>query len=217
MSQDLSNVISQAVAAKLDRAFIEKEVETRIQKLVIEAVDQALRSYSEAGKLIQAAVTDALKVNKLDLPSYGETVTQMLEQIVRENVSELVAGKLAEDAKTLLGLAPKTYKLSELAEEMLDQNDDDGEITVIVDRNEHNSTWVYLDEQGGKDKYRCDYRMLISADGTIALAYLKETEAKSVKIIGRGWGIEQRIRALYACGTILELDEDYVQTSKRDY
>ncbi|HEY0920614.1 hypothetical protein [Devosia sp.] len=69
----LESLISQAVAARLDTAFIEKEVETRVAKLVVDAIEAALHRYSPTSELVAKAVADALRVNALDLPSYSAT------------------------------------------------------------------------------------------------------------------------------------------------
>jgi len=220
-----TGLIANAVAAKMTPEFVEKEVNTRVEKLVIETIDRALRTYSDVGKMIEAAVQDALKVDRIDLPSYGHVVTQMLKAQIEARVSEVVAGRLAQDMDELLSLAPKEVKLSKIAEYMLETHDSDawGEIiTVIVEHNDHGSTWVYLDEDNvyaERDKYRCKHRLLIREDGTLAGAYVGDNTItpESKSYIGRVYGVEQRLRAYVACGTKIELDEDNVSRGKGDY
>ncbi|MBN8845961.1 MAG: hypothetical protein J0H88_22205 [Sphingomonadales bacterium] len=93
----LSNLISAAVAARMTPEFIEKEVDARVDKLIVESVDRALRSYSDTGKLIEKAVEDALRVNSIDLPAYGEIVAAMLKAQIERRVAPLVAERLAAD------------------------------------------------------------------------------------------------------------------------
>ena len=217
----LGSLISAAVAAKLTPEFIEKEVNTRLEKLVIESVDRALRSFSDTGKLIEKAVEEALRVDRIDLPSYGITVAAMVKAQIEATVSDLVAGRLAQDMDELLNLAPKEIKLSKIAEDMIASRDGYGPaITVIVDQNEYGSSWVYLDEgqhRAAREKNRCEYRLLIGKDGKIATAYINDSDIKSTKVIGRAYGLAQKIRAYYACGTTIILDEDAVVTSVGDY
>lgn len=219
---DLANLISAAVVAKMTPEFIEKEVNTRVEKLIVESVDRALRSYSETGKLIEKSVEEALKVNKLDLPSYGEIVTQMLKAQIEERVAPLVAGRLAEDMDELLKLAPKEIKLSEIADMMRERHGGEAYgpvITVIVEENDYGSTWIYLDEDNhfeNHKKYQCKHHILLSKDGTISSARCSERDAKK-GWIGMVYGIEQRLRAYVACGTRLIVDEDNVVTSVGDY
>lgn len=220
---NLTNLISAAVAAKMTPDFIEKEVNARVDKLVVESVDKALRTWSDTGKLIEKAIEDALRVDRLDLPTYGNVVAAMVKAQVEAKVAPLIAGRLAEDIDELLKLAPATVKLSEIAADMLKRHDDDayGEvITVIVEQSGYGSTWVYLDEDQVHDvrnKYRCDYRLLIGKDGKISSATLREHDIKSSKHFGTSYGLEQKLRAYFACGTVIEIDEDRVVTSMGDY
>lgn len=218
----LSGIISAAVAAKMTPDFIEKEVNSRVEKLIIESVDRALRSYSDTGKLIEKAVEDALKIERLDLPSYGSIVTSMLKAQIEATVAPLVAGRLAADMEDLLKLAPKEVKLSQIADEMRERYEGEGYgpvITVIVEHNDYGSTWLYLDEETHherRDKYKCKISVLVSKDGTISSARTDDRDVGK-GWIGRAYGLEQKLRAYVACGTKIILDEDAVVTSVGDY
>jgi hypothetical protein len=220
---ELSTLISAAVAAKMTPDFIEKEVATRVEKLIVESVDRALRSYSDTGKLIEKAVEDALRVDRLDLPSYGAIVTQMLKTQIEARVAPLVAGRLADDMDELLKLAPKEVKLSEIAD-MMRESHQEGYgpvITVIVEHNEYGSTWLYLDEEEHRErreKHRCKHSILVSKDGTISSAHTGGRDGREGWIgSAYGHGLEQKLRAYVACGTKIILDEDAVVTSVGDY
>jgi len=218
---DLTGLISAAVAAKMTPDFIEKEVNSRVDKLIVESVDKALRTWSDTGKLIEKAIEDALRVDRIDLPSYGVTVAAMVKSIVETRTAELISGRLAEDVEELLKLAPKTVKLSEIAAYMTDGKEGYGPvITVIVHISDYGSIWIYLDEEEvieERNKYRCRHRLHVDKEGRIVGAYLGERELKRDTYIGRAYGLEQRIRAYVACGTIMEIDEDNVITSVGDY
>jgi len=219
---ELGNLISAAVTAKMKPEFIEKEVNSRVEKLIVESVDRALRSYSDTGKLIEKAVEDALKVERLDLPSYGSMVTQMLKAQIEATVAPLIAGRLAEDMEELLKLAPKEVKLSEIADLMRQEHSEEAYgpvITVIVEHTEYRSTWIYLDEdehRERRDKYKCKHSILVSEDGKISSARTSERETGK-NWIGRAHGLEQKLRAYVACGTKIIIDEDAVVTSVGDY
>lgn len=221
--ENLASLISAAVSAKMTPEFIEKEVNTRVEKLVIESIDRALRSYSDTGKQIERAVEEALRVGDLDLPSYGSTVTAILKAQIEARVSEVVAGRLSEDMAELLSLAPKEVKLSQIAEDMIRSHKEDGAygdvITVHVERNEYGSSWVYLDEEEHyypHDKYRCAHSLLVSQDGKISSATIDKKPLKDTNHVGRSYGLAQKIRAWVACGTKIELDTDYVCVSVGD-
>lgn len=221
---DFPSLISAAVAARMTPEFIEKEVNARVEKLIVESIDRALRSYSDTGKLIEKAVEDALRVDRLDLPSYGSLVAGMLKGQIEARVSEVVAGRLAQDMEELLSLAPKEVKLSEIADAMREQHESEAHgpvITVIVEESQYGSTWVYLDEEkhhSSRDKYKCRFRMLISDDGEVSGAYVGEQQYRPKEHwIGRAHGLEQKLRAYVACGTKIIIDEDDVVTSVGDY
>lgn len=221
---DFSNLIADAVAAKLTPEFIVAEIDSRVSKLIVESVDKALRTYSDTGKLIEKAIEDALRVDRLDLPSYGNTVLGILKDQIEARVHPLVAGKLAEDMDALLHLAPAEIKLSKIAEDMITNRnfgDDYGEvITVILEDEQYGSNWLYLDDEhhyDRHDKYKCDYHILIGKDGKVSSATIRSRSMSDTKHIGRDYGLGQKLRAWHACGTVIELDEGNVVTSVGDY
>lgn len=220
---DLASLISNAVAARMTPEFIEKEVIARTDKLIVESIDRAFRSYSDTAKLIEKAIEDALRVGRLDLPTYGNMVAAMVKAQIEATVAPVIAGRLSEDVAEILKLAPAGIKLSQIADGMRKGHEDDawGQIiTVIVEHNDYGSTWVYLDDEQvheRREKHRCAYRLLIGKDGKIASATLHEHDIKSSKHFGSSYGLEQKLRAYFACGTVIEIDEDYVVTSVGDY
>lgn len=220
----LSKLITGAVAERMTPEFVEKQVIERTDKLITDAIDHALRSYSKTGKLIEEAVENALRVDRLDLPSYGETVAALLKSQIDEKVSILLAGKLAEDMDNLLKLAPKEVRLSEIAEYMLKDHEEDGAygevITVEVERSSYCSdyAYIYLDEKEANTPNKgCPISLHVCPKGKILSANLGRYELKSSTFVGRRYGLEQRILAYYACGTRIIIDEDNVVVSCGDY
>lgn len=220
---DTIDLINKAVAETMTPDFVKTQVAARVEKLVIEAVDAALRSYSDIGKQIKEAVAASLKVNDLNLPSYGLLVTGMIEQQVKDHAGALIDARLAEDIRDLLNIAPAEIKLSEIAKDMIEGRHDDGYgevITVMVHHNEYGSTWLYLDEEEhrtDRDKYQCRHSLLLNKDGTISSATIDKRDLKNTQHIGRCWSLGNKIRAYYAAGTKIILDEDAVVTSVGDY
>lgn len=220
---DTIDLINKAVAETMTPEFVKKQVATRVEKLVTEAIDDALRSYSDIGKQIKEAVAASLKVKDLNLPSYGLLVTGMIEQQVKDHAGALIDARLAEDIRELLNIAPAEIKLSEIAKDMIEGRHDDGYgevITIIVEHNDYGTTWLYLDEEErhpDRDKYKCRHSLLLNKDGTISSARLDKRDLKDTQHIGRDRGLPDKIRAYYAAGTKIILDEDAVVTSVGDY
>lgn len=220
---DLTGIISAAVAAKMTPEFIEKEIDSRVEKLIIETIDRSFRSYSDLAKLIEAAVTEALKVEHLDLPSYGAMVTNMLKAQIEAMVHPLIAGRLAADMEELLSLAPAEVKLSEIATFMRKNHEGEGYgevITVILEEATYGSSrWLYLDEKEHRrspDKNRCPHRLLIGQDGIISGGWIGDEDITKKNWFGPSYGIAQRLRSYIACGTKIILDEDEVVVSVGD-
>lgn len=224
---DFTNLIANAVAAKMTPEFIEKEVNTRVEKLIVESVDRALRTYSDTGKLIEKSVEDALRVDRLDLPSYGSVVTAMLKREIETRVSDLVEGRLAQDMSDLLSLAPKEIKLSEIADGMRERYKDYHDhaygpiISVVVEESDTSSGYFYigLDENEAEKRRRrdCAYEIAIDKEGKIYSATLEGRSLKDTSRLGHNWGLDQLIRGWYACGTKIIVDEDAVVVSEGDY
>lgn len=218
--QTFSDLISGAVAERMTPEVVEPMILERVDKLITTAIDDALRNYSDTGKLIKEAVSGALRVGGLDLPAYGDTVHSILKSQIEANVSELVAGRLQEDMAELLQLAPKTIKLSEIVEQMRTERhgDEPGEkCTRIVERSEYGSVHVYLDDfEAGLSKHRCDVSIFVGKDGLISSAGVGSRGLKDRASIGGRYGLEQRIRSFYACGTLIEIDEEDVDVGSWD-
>lgn len=230
---DLAKIITDSVSAIATPESIRAKVDKHIDDLVQTIIRDELRSYGDIGKQIKAALQDSLKVNDLNIPSYGETVTAMLREQIEKTVQPLISKTLADDMAELLNLAPPTIKLSKIVEEMMQANHayQDGEygdlVTCIVDGEPSDScVWVYLDEEEHRpdhEKYRCSHSILVRNDGTIASGSAKgqELSGKSRRNdqtthFGRTWGLSQKLLAYYATGTVIELDVENVSTY-RDY
>ncbi len=223
LPDDLTGLISRAVVARMTPDFIEKEVNSRVEKLIVECIDRSFRSYSDTAKMIENAVTAAIKVEQLDLPSYGAMVTAMLKSQIEAVVSPVVAGRLAADMEELLKLAPREIKLSEIADSMREKHEGEGKwghvITVMLEEPSYRSRYLYLDDDNHyaeREKYSCAHRLLISEDGSISGGWIGHKEGKEGNWVGRSFGLEQRLRAFIACGTKIILDEDAVVTSVGD-
>jgi hypothetical protein len=227
MTDNLTGLISAAVAGKMTPEFIEKQVDTRVEKLVIESIDSALRSYSDTGRMIEKAVQEALRVDRLDLPSYGTVVTAMLQRQIEGRVSELVEGRLSKDMADLLSLAPKEIKLSEIADGMRERYKDRHDhawgpvISVVVEESEGVAGYfrIGLDEdEAEKRRCRdCAHEIAIDKEGKIYSATLEGRSIKDTSRLGRSYGLDQLIRGWFACGTTIIIDRYDVVTSEGDY
>ncbi|MBX4159222.1 hypothetical protein K4A07_19050, partial [Lactiplantibacillus plantarum] len=106
---------------------------------------------------------------------------------VKDHAGALIDARLAEDIRELLNIAPAEIKLSEIAKGMIEGRHDDGYgevITVIVERSDYGSTWLYLDEEEhrpDRDKYQCQHSLLLNKDGTISSARIDKRDLKDTQ------------------------------------
>lgn len=230
---------------------IAAKVSAHVEKAVDQAIADAMYSWSDTGKLVKGAIEDSLRVNKLDIPSYGHVVGQIVERAIQARVSEVVAAKLAKDLEDLLSLAPKRVKLSELVAELLGKDGKDdpchcgprGRIYCNVEWNDWASAYVNLSKEKPTNRYDSEIRFLVNLpkkpddyargevpEGPISSGHVKGMDlqkdirfgygtehAKQKTEFGRWFGFEQKILAMHACGTIIELDENDVVTERGDW
>lgn len=229
---DLAKIITDSVSAIASPEIIREKVDKAVDKLVTAIITDELRSYGEISKTIKEALKESLQVTDLNLPSYSTMITQMLRTQIEAQVSPLIAGALAKDMEDILSLAPKTVKLSEIVEDMMENYlaYEDGTygdiVTCIVEVSNYGSTWIYLDDTkhySRSNKYQCDCRILLSKDGTISSASFRNIDITGKRrspdggfAVGSVYGLAQKIQAYHACGTVIEVDEDNVSTY-RDY
>ena len=231
---------------------VRTKVEEHVENLVDETIADAMLSWSKTGQSIKEVVTSSLRVgDRLNIPSYGHVVCQILERQIQARVADVVAARLQKDMDDLLKLAPKRVKLSELIAELLgDANDDpcgcDGPSSIYMrlEWGEYSSCWLHIHKEGEpKSKWDSDIRVLISLpkkaddyefgetpEGTICSGQVKGSDLKKdIRFgwgtehkrqpteFGRWFGFEQKWLAMYAVGTIIELDEDNCVLNKWDY
>jgi len=250
VNKNLADMLRASISEERVRAVAEKHIDT----LVDRTISDALNVWSAVGKQLKASVEESLQVgDRLNLPSYGHVVAEMLSAQIKARVAEVVGGKLQEDMNALLKLAPKTAKLSELIAEVLDENDDPcerGSIYLDIEWKDDSSTvWVSIHpNEEPRSKYDADIRLLMRLEhaygkeprlenanagleptrrGTIRAGSVSGSDlqkdarfgwgSKKRRDLGAWFGFEQKILSMYACGTVIELDEHSCVLTNADY
>lgn len=220
LPSQLTGLIQQHLSQTLTEEFVSKMVEQRVHDLIKQSLDEAMGRYNDLGKMLREALTQSLKVVKLDLPSYGSIISNILKERISESVSDLVKARLEQDLNELLHLAPDAIKLSELAKTLVDEsyNDDHHSriITVVLDTSRSYATYLYLDEDhhysdmDAKDRAR--FSLVIGEDGRISS--FTDRQQGGYKHVGTKYGLARKLEAYYACATVIDLDIDEVVLSK---
>lgn len=226
----LAELINISVTDYLSEDFVKKAVEERVAKLVNNAIDDAFRSYSETSKAITDAVEKAVRIERLDLPAYNSLVMEIVSHKVNSILSETINERLEKDLERIFNRAPKTIKLSEIADQMREHHsggDEYGDvITVIVEPTAYDSYWISLDEdQATQDKNATSVRILVGQEGKIFSGTIQGRDLKHTRPLYSGdtristpprFGLENLILSLYACQSTIEIDEENVVTSVGD-
>lgn len=153
---DIAKLAAEALAAATAPEKVREIVEREIGKTVEDAIRQSVRSFSPFGRALEKKLEEAMCVNDLSLPSYGQMMTDLVQRLVQKHVADLVGARLEEDLVDILNIAPKTIKLSEIAAKMREKHEGEGYGPVITCHvedasNEDSNFWgpswlVYLDD-----------------------------------------------------------------------
>lgn len=238
-NKDFEKVVADAALSVITPEAIQEKVAERAEALMTEAVNDALRSYGPVGKVVKQSVEDALQIKGLDLPSYGEIVMTTLSKALSENVAELIEGRLKSDMQDLLKLAPKSIKLSEIAERMVEGHYEYetgrwGDIVTVgiryhgYDESDESCT-IWLDgNSSGLEEHEADVRMHVYK-GKVLSVHIGGRDITKGTLYGLSGGkqsISRGIRnslgdlclALYACQSEVIVDEDSVRRGRdEDY
>lgn len=171
INTDIAALAAEALAGATAPEKVREIVEREIGKTVEDAIKQSVRSYSPFGRALEKKLEEAMGINDLNLPSYGQVLTDLVQRLVQKHVSDLIGARLEDDLTEILKIAPKTIRLSEITNKMLEDAVDYGrEITCIVededqsDPNFWGPSWtVYLDDaQHTQNKREASVKMRIS-------------------------------------------------------
>jgi hypothetical protein len=180
---------------------IEKAIEAQINKTITEAVSEHLRSYSDFGKQLNAAVKTALAVDMdhLSLPRYNDLIVKLVRASVAANVDQTLAARVQGQIEELLQPAPAEIKLSKLIEDFIkhaaENNYDDHEfISLHVERSTgitEGYVGIYLDKAPRKSKYSCAIQIDCNREGEIYSLKIDEKEIGKTMFVGPTYGFER--------------------------
>lgn len=231
---DLSGLVMAALARTMTPEKVEAMVSEAVDRLVAASIREAFE-WGDTRKQIKAAIGDSLRVSSLDIPAYGDLIRGLVRKAVEARVSGAVAAKLAEDMDEILSLAPKTAKLSELVAVVLEEAkesasiecDCPGEVRIwlLVEDRGHGYRHIYLhpgpaptDKYTGRSvKHSAAYRFDLTPEGVIYHASIRGHDPKAGGLLGRLYKSDALIRAYYACGTVIEVDEEFCVTEWDPY
>ena len=222
---DLEQHVTDAVRECVTSGKMKAMVETHVAKMLDSILGDALRSYGDIGKSIEAAVKQSLAIDpaQLGLTGYNLTVLAIVKQKLNAAVEKVGVEKLSKDMDELLGTnAPAVIKLSKLIEDFktwaAGQHGAESRCTIIFEESQYGSRWLYLDKDAKKGMYDCQFSMLIpdedGAGGTCTttgvvptICKIEGRDPKQTFIMGKLYGFERTLFQMYAAGTKVVVDE----------
>jgi hypothetical protein len=227
--EQLNTAVTAALTEMTASGTIEKLITERVEKTVETAISDALRSYSDFGKQVDAAVKKSLAINtdELDIPQYNQFILSVLQTKIDEQLNIVGKEKIERDMEELLsGAAPKEVKLSKLIEDFKefvrkDNADEyDENITVYIRISKglcSGYTHIYLDPDSGKDRWACRYQLDVNPEGKVYGMQLDGKDVKNTLFLGTLRGFNKAIFHIYAAGSKVIIDPDAVDEWQPEY
>jgi hypothetical protein len=208
---------------------VEKMVRVGVEKLVQESIASSLR-YGPLAQSLKDQVEASLKVASLDLPSYGETIGQIIRKMVEAATADSIQRGIGEKITELLQTPPESIKVSELIEQfrkMVEDSHDEGchcgEIKPIGVKfdGDYGFKHLYLSEEEHdhkKNKYDSDIQIDCDKDGKIYNLRIRDGNVRNMLFVGRGvYNFERFLVQCYASGTKIIFDCDPMDCDRDIY
>ncbi len=188
---DLQVLMNEATNALLASPEAKKAVEDRVKKTFEQILDDQLSRYSAFGKTIEASLKQAFTIDPtaISFPEYQ----QLLLNYITEAVAVDQQIKLKFGVETILGKfftpLPESLTITEVVRAFIlaamegfdrDEIKSEAEFTLIIERS-RGFTYIYLDQHGGLDKYKCQFNLGIH-DGRVFTANDSGVDFKSLKM-----------------------------------
>lgn len=218
------NELKEAVSRAFDSVVASGAIEQAIEKQVGEAVTAAIReqfsAYGDFSKAVKAKVATLVGVNldHIDLPSYRDLVSKIIQARVGAVMTEQFTEKLGRDLDELLAPAPAEITLEALLKEFIESKSDEWnisqlrecEFTLVIDRSENCKGYVsiYLDEDADQSKHQCAIHIRMRDGGEVWGLEVGGTDIKSKIFVGPLFNFEKRLFQLYTARTKLILAPD---------
>ena len=208
--QELQDKITELLGQTIASGALDGMIREKLGKTVDGILADLLSMYSPLGRSLREQLEAALNVN-LDLGLGG--YNQLVADLVSRRLDAAVEGQWKADLQAsldkMLRAAPASIKVSELLARLVEDHDsdarDDGDwehATMLIDKTQYKSTWVYLDPhpRSESERYRFMWSFLVTEDGEIASARCKDDDHRdtSRELFRRKRGMEALLFQLHA-------------------
>lgn len=218
-----------AVIESLDRMIASDAITRMIEKAIGDTIAYVIKSelgssYSDFGKKLTEAVKASLALNgSLDLPAYNDAVIKIAQKKMLSLQQDSLEMQVSKQLEKLLETAPAEITLSALVGqyvEMLRQRYEsecgceEKRITLIVEKSDHNFTYICLDEDPKKRRFECDIQLGVNRNEVFSLRLGGADVAKQL-FVGPLYGFEKMLFQFHAAKTkvIFDKEPEYIETS----
>lgn len=210
--EDLKAAVATAFANVVASGAIEQAIEKQLTDTISSAIRDHLREYSDFGKAIKLKVQQAACANleELNLPSYNDLILQVIRRQMDGAMQSDAAKQLEENMAQLLVSPPAEVTLEQLLDDFINQHKEDkaGEEFTLLFKRQYGSTWIYLDEDGGKSEYQCAYRIAVDSEGKVYALTLDGKDVQKTLFMGPFYRFERTLFQLYAAKSKLIVGRD---------
>lgn len=221
---DLENLMNECYVELKDSGRIKEIMKNTLDKTMSETIESLFGRWSPFSKELKEKLEKELKIDfdRMSLPEYNRVIVDQVKEIVDTHLVDQGMEKVKQELDSYLGAeGSREYKLSEIAEAIKEEGEEDEEfygeeMTLIVDEDRKVLTFVSLDATPGKESWNCKYKLSINKDGKLNSASINGSNYGAYVKIGNMDKAERLLYKIYATGSTIILDIDDVDTEYYD-
>lgn len=215
---DLNKIVNDKLKEIEESDFIGKKIEAYLKDSIEDAIKDSIGRYSSVNRDITEEIKSQLDINveKLNVVKYNKMMFDQIEAHLKDRLVEVGIEDVVERINKLITTSiPKEIKMSELIEDFKTSIDFDDydccgefEATLIIENSSiRGFTTIYLDEEEGKSKYSCKYRIHLY-DNKISRIDIDDKTMDNKMVMGGMYGFDSRLFMMFASGCSIVFDEE---------
>jgi len=228
-STTVQEMFGRILSEKIQAGALEEAIIKKVDSLIESTADDVFRSYSDLGKALKEKMTKVImpQLEKMDdLPTYHDFVLNRLKVAAQGFYDQRLTEVLDKEFAEIMAEVPEkitlSYIVNSLLEEAQEDNEYEGEITLIIEDFKDKHDWkfgeygdslsVYIDKEPNTDSRYCAYDLHLSKDketGKYDILGVRVDGKKSGEslAIGRLYNMEKILFNVYAMKGRIELDQ----------
>lgn len=216
---DISVILNKKISEMSSTGQFEALISAAAEQAVKKSVDEAFSRYSDFSKSVENALKENIKVDigDLGIGGYNDLVAKIIKSKLGDFFEKTATKQICESMDLLLKEFPSTIKTSEIADmfrKRCAEENESGEFTFILSRNESIGLGgyfdIYLDEAPGKDKYQCAYHIRAKPD--VWAVSIGGMAAEKKMFMGPLFDFERFLFHAYANKVVISVDDETPST-----